>query len=96
MPVAIRGAGGSRSRAEHRLADAEAAEGLARQPSGEPAPQRRLLGSQNNNMALLADAETTEDLAQQVIGAEFAGDLAEGLLGVTEVLGEQLAGAVAG
>ena len=34
-------------------------------------------------MVSLPDTEATENLAEQVVGAEFAGDLAQRLLGVT-------------
>jgi hypothetical protein len=38
--------------------------------------------------ALLADTKTAEYLAEQVVAGEFTGDLAQGVLGQPQVLGE--------
>lgn len=43
---------------------------------------------------LLADAETREDATQQVVGGECAGDFAQVLLGLAQILGQQFAGAI--
>ena len=43
---------------------------------------------------ITADAETREDATQQVVGGECAGDFAQVLLGLAQILGQQFAGAI--
>ncbi len=44
-----------------------------------------------NSDRLLADAEVGEDVAEEVVGADFAGDFAEVVHGLTDVLRYEVA-----
>ena len=45
-----------------------------------------------SRLILLPDAEAAEDLAEQILAGEFSGDLAQGVLGEAQILGEQFEG----
>lgn len=63
-----------------------------RKVRSEPCPGYPQLGV--GRAPLLADAETREDATQQVVGGECAGDFAQVLLGLAQILGQQFAGAI--
>ena len=56
----------------------------------------RWVDQQLGGSPLLANAKAREDDAQQVVGREFAGDLAQRLLGQAQFFGQQVDGGRAG